>query len=70
MIREDKVSSYILSVKHTSPSTCCRPPAPLAGEPVFLQAAVGLFRDGHFNQAAGQGWFEVAFPEGFTVCRA
>lgn len=40
---------------------------PLVGQAIFLQAAVGLVRNGHFNQPVGQSRFEVAFAEGFAV---
>lgn len=45
----------------------CQPLATLGGQAVFLQAAVGLVGNGHFDQAVGQGRLEVALAEGFAV---
>lgn len=47
-----------------------QPLAALVGEAVFLQATVGLVGDSHFNQAIGQGRFEVAFAERFAIQQA
>ena len=37
------------------------------GQAVLLQAAVGFAGNSHFDQTGGQGRFDVAFAEGFTV---
>ena len=42
-----------------------QPAPPWTGKPISLQAAVGLFGDGHCNQ--GQGGPEIALTKGLAI---
>ena len=47
-----------------------QPRSAFLGQSVLLKAAVGLVGDAHLDQAVGQGRFEIALAEGFTVGKA
>jgi hypothetical protein len=45
-----------------------QPAPPWTGKPISLQAAVGLFGDGHFNQ--GRSGPEIAITKGLAILEA